>query len=59
MDAIFSVLGVAMLVLIGVAMILGLVVLVLYELRWIIRLGRRRWRRRANSRSSANGIHGT
>lgn len=38
MNAILSVLGAAMLVLVSIAAILAIVILVLYEARWIIRI---------------------
>jgi hypothetical protein len=40
MNATLSLLGTAMLVLIGLAVVLAVIILILYEARWIVRLGR-------------------
>ena len=40
MDATLSLLGAVSLVLAGVVVVLGAVILILYEARWILRLGR-------------------
>ena len=40
MDDTLSFLGAAMLMLLGVAVVLAVVILILYEARWILRLGR-------------------
>ena len=40
MNATLSLLGTAMLILIGVAVVLAIIILILYEARWIIRLGK-------------------
>jgi hypothetical protein len=39
MNATLSLLGTAMLILIGVAVVLAVFILILYEARWIVRLG--------------------
>jgi Na+-transporting methylmalonyl-CoA/oxaloacetate decarboxylase gamma subunit len=41
MNAILSLLGTAMLILIGLAVVLAVVLLILYEAYWIVRLGGR------------------
>jgi Na+-transporting methylmalonyl-CoA/oxaloacetate decarboxylase gamma subunit len=41
MDAVLTTLGTFMLVLVGVAVVLALLILVLYEAGWVIRLGAR------------------
>jgi Na+-transporting methylmalonyl-CoA/oxaloacetate decarboxylase gamma subunit len=40
MNATLSLLGTAMLILIGLAVVLAVIILILYEARWIVRLGR-------------------
>jgi Na+-transporting methylmalonyl-CoA/oxaloacetate decarboxylase gamma subunit len=40
MNATVSLLGTAMLILIGVAVVLAVIILILYEARWIVRLGK-------------------
>lgn len=40
MNATLSLLGTAMLILIGVAFVLAVLILILYETRWIVRLGK-------------------
>lgn len=40
MDATLSILGTAMLILMGVAVVLAVIILILYEARWIVRLGK-------------------
>jgi Na+-transporting methylmalonyl-CoA/oxaloacetate decarboxylase gamma subunit len=40
MNATFSLLGTAMLILIGVAFVLAVLILILYEVRWVVRLGK-------------------
>jgi len=40
MNATLSLLGTAMLILIGVAFVLAVLILILYEARWIVRLSR-------------------
>jgi Na+-transporting methylmalonyl-CoA/oxaloacetate decarboxylase gamma subunit len=40
MNATMSLLGTVMLILVGLAVVLAVIILILYEARWIIRLGR-------------------
>jgi Na+-transporting methylmalonyl-CoA/oxaloacetate decarboxylase gamma subunit len=40
MNATLSLLGTAMLILLGVAVVLAVIILILYEARWIVRLGK-------------------
>jgi Na+-transporting methylmalonyl-CoA/oxaloacetate decarboxylase gamma subunit len=40
MNATLSLLGTAMLILVGVAVVLAVIILILYEARWIVRLGK-------------------
>ena len=40
MNTALSLLGAAMLILIGVAVVLAVVIIILHEARWIVRLGR-------------------
>jgi Na+-transporting methylmalonyl-CoA/oxaloacetate decarboxylase gamma subunit len=40
MNATLSLLGTAMLILIGVAFVLAVLILILYEARWVVRLGK-------------------
>jgi Na+-transporting methylmalonyl-CoA/oxaloacetate decarboxylase gamma subunit len=40
MNATLSLLGTVMLILIGLAVVLAVIILILYEARWIVRLGR-------------------
>jgi Na+-transporting methylmalonyl-CoA/oxaloacetate decarboxylase gamma subunit len=44
MNATLSLLGTAMLILIGVAVVLAVIILILYEARWIVRLGKQLFR---------------
>ena len=40
MNVTLSLLGTAMLILVGVAVVLAVLILILYEARWIVRLGK-------------------
>lgn len=40
MNVTLSLLGIAMLILVGVAFVLAVLILILYEARWIVRLGK-------------------
>jgi Na+-transporting methylmalonyl-CoA/oxaloacetate decarboxylase gamma subunit len=40
MNATLSLLGTVMLILVGVAVVLAVLILILYEARWIVRLGK-------------------
>jgi len=40
MNATLSLLGTAMLILVGVSVVLAVIILILYEARWIVRLGK-------------------
>jgi Na+-transporting methylmalonyl-CoA/oxaloacetate decarboxylase gamma subunit len=44
MNASLSLLGAIMLILIGLAIVLAVVILILYETRWILLLGKQLWR---------------
>jgi Na+-transporting methylmalonyl-CoA/oxaloacetate decarboxylase gamma subunit len=51
MNATLSLLGAVMLILVGLAVVLAVIILILYEARWIVRLGKQLSR----SISVANG----
>jgi hypothetical protein len=58
MHAALSFLGAAMLILVGVVVVLATVILILYEARWILRLGRQLTRAAATAEPNGRGGDG-
>jgi Na+-transporting methylmalonyl-CoA/oxaloacetate decarboxylase gamma subunit len=55
MNGTLSLLGTAMLILIGVAVVLAVIILILYEARWIVRLGKQLSRSLCVTNESSGG----
>jgi Na+-transporting methylmalonyl-CoA/oxaloacetate decarboxylase gamma subunit len=55
MNAALSLLGTAMLILIGLAVVLAVIIVIFYEARWIVRLGRQLLRSTAAADGTGTG----